>query len=457
LEVLTCNSSSEKKNKAMKRLTLILAAFLLPLTAIFAGGTEEFRVNGLKVIHRQTPKDVISVRLFIKGGTANYTKANEGIEQLALELAIQGGTETLDKVAFQTKAEQIGAQFSSGTTYDFGNLSMTCIKPYWEESWNLFVDAVLNPAMNTDEFELIRSQALANAKSASSDPDSHLRNIAMINAFGESNNYGKIPSGSEGSIEGLKLADVKAHYEKIIGKKSTFLVIVGNISTAELKSKLEASLGKMDQGRSSMTETRTLITEDGHYVEHRDIATNYIRGLMSAPQMAHPDGVPMRVAMSIMGDRYFEELRTTRSLSYAPAAFYSAGVVNNPYNAVYISTTDPKQSMEVMVAELNKVKENGFEEKELKDKKQTFLTFHYMGLETSASQSNSLGMAELSGNWKLAEEFTDKVNEVKLKDINRVLDNYTKAIKWTYLGKQEEVKKEDFRKTKEVSSERKPY
>lgn len=440
----------------MKRVALILAAFLIPFSAVFAGGTEEFRVNGLKVIHRQTPKDVISVRLFVKGGTANYTKDKEGVEDLAFSLAMTGGTASMDKIAFQTASENLGARFGSSTTYDYGNLSMTCIKTYWNESWNLFVDAVLNPAMTQTEFDLIKSQALANAKSNASDPDSHLRNIAMVNAFGESN-YGKVPSGSEESLEALTLEDVKAHYDKVVGKKGTFLVVVGNISSSDLKKKIEASLSKMDAGRAPIAESRILIKEDGHFVEHRDIATNYIRGLMSAPQMSHPDGVPMRVAMSIMGDRYFEELRTKRSLSYAPAAFYSAGVVNNPYNVVYISTTDPKQSMEVMVAELNKVKENGFDPKELKDKKQTFLTYHYMGLESSASQSNSLGMAEMSGTWKLAEEFTDQVNEVTLKDINRVFDTYTKAIKWTYLGKQDQVKKEDFRKTKEVSSSKKPY
>jgi predicted Zn-dependent peptidase len=193
-------------------------------------------------------------------------------------------------------------------------------------------------------------------------------------------------------------------------------------------------------------------------VEDRDIATNYIRGLMSAPRMDHPDGVPMMVAMSILGDRYFEELRTKRSLSYAPAAFYSRGVLNNPYNAIYISTLDPKQSMEVMVAEINKIKEVGFADKELADKKQGYLTQHYMGLETTSAQSNSLGLAEMAGGWELAEEFTDKVNKLTTADINRVFDAYTKAIKWTYLGKQDMVDADDFKTPKErPASKNKPY
>ena len=278
----------------------------------------------------------------------------------------------------------------------------------------------------------------------------------MVNAFGETN-YGKIPSGSVSALEGLSLAETKSYFSSIIGKKRCFLVVVGNVSEADLKAKIEKTLAGLPMGSSPNYEDRILITEEGHYIEHRDIATNYIRGLMSAPSMNHPDGIPMVVAMSILGDRYFEELRTKRSLSYAPAAFYSRGVLNNPYNVIYISTLDPAQSMEVMVAEINKIKSEGFEDKELADKKQGFLTQHYMGLETTGAQSNALGMAEMAGDWTIADEFTERVNALSTRDINRVFDLYTKAIKWTYLGKQDMVSVDDFKQTVETPERNKPY
>jgi predicted Zn-dependent peptidase len=178
---------------------------------------------------------------------------------------------------------------------------------------------------------------------------------------------------------------------------------------------------------------------------------------MSGPKKTSPDAVPMQVAMNILGDRYFEELRTKRSLSYAPAAFFASGVMANPYSVIYISTTDPKQSLEVMVDEINKIKKEGFEASELTNTKQSFLTYHYMGLETSSSQSNSLGMAEVAGSWEMAESFTDKVNALTLNDLNRVFDVYTKAIAWTYLGKQEQVKQEDFVAPVSVPASNKPY
>jgi len=129
------------------------AAMLSIHGVALAQATKEVNVDGLKVILRHTPKEVISVRLYVKGGTANYTKDKEGVESLAFSIAMNGGTKKLDKVAFNDAAEKIGTSFEASSGLDYGNLSMTCIKPNWNESWNLFADAVMNPAFDSKEFD----------------------------------------------------------------------------------------------------------------------------------------------------------------------------------------------------------------------------------------------------------------------------------------------------------------
>jgi predicted Zn-dependent peptidase len=417
--------------------------------------TKEITVDGLKIILKQTPKDVVSVRLFIKGGADNYTKEKEGVEDLTLNLAVQGGTRTRDAVKFATEAEMIGAQLGASSQLEFSEINMTCVKMFWDKSWDLFADAVLNPAFDPKEFDLLREQYVANAMSTMSDPDQHLKNLSLSNAF-KGSPYERIPSGTPTSLAGISLADVTAQYKKIIGKQRCFLVVVGNISEEDLVAKVKASLAKMPYGSPYKKVTPTLITKGGHFVEHRDIATNYIRGLMSAPTKETAEGTVMQLGMSIMGSRFFLELRTNRSLSYAPAAFYSSGVLINPYNTIYISTQDPKQSMEVMTDIINDIKKNGFLQSELDDKKQGFLTNYYMGQQTTGEQSLTLGMYEIISSWKLAEEFPTQVNNTTLKELNRVFDKYTQAIQWTYLGKQDQVKPEDFKQTVE-EKKNKPY
>ena len=87
----------------MKALKYFLVLFLLT-PAVYGGPpddekTHEFSVDGIKVIFKPSIKEIISVRLFIKGGTANYTKELEGVEDLSLALAMNGGTKNQTKTS----------------------------------------------------------------------------------------------------------------------------------------------------------------------------------------------------------------------------------------------------------------------------------------------------------------------------------------------------------------------
>lgn len=439
------------------KITYMLLGLLLLSATAMAGTnaeTKEYDINGLKVLVKPSPKQVISARLFLKGGTANYSEEKQGIERLTLTLMMTGGTKSLDKVAFNSKAESIGASFSADANHDFGNVSMTCIKSYWDESWALFTDAIMNPAFDPKEFKLLQEQLITAVKAEESEPDAYIKDLSMQFAFEGSNNA-KVPNGTVESLSAITLEDVKNYYKDVVVREKAFLVIVGNISEEQLIGNLKQTLAKMPEGKPAKTEPRKLITDSGILIENRNIATNYIRGLMSAPRIDEEDGIAMKLAMAIMYDRYFLELRTNRSLSYAPAAFYSSGVFGNPYNVLYISTTKPKEALKVMVDLVNDVKANGFTADELKNKKQKFLTNYYMGLETSASQSYTLGTNYLMGDYKMMDAFNDKVAETTLRDINKAFDKYTKAIKWVYLGVADQVTEEDFPQTKEAPN--KPY
>jgi predicted Zn-dependent peptidase len=219
---------------------------------------------------------------------------------------------------------------------------------------------------------------------------------------------------------------------------------VGNIDEADLKTKISGAFKGWGAGKISTPEKPIEVKPDAT-IENRDIATNYIRGLMPAPPQKSKEGVAMQLASQIMRDRFFVELRTKRSLSYAPSAFYANAAITNPYMVYYISTIDPKQSLQVMIDEINKVKNVGFTEKELKDMKESYLTGHFMGLEGNDSQTFSLGAAEVAGSWRDAENFMQSVDKTTVKDLNAVFKKYSSAINWTYLGKADAVSKSDFK------------
>jgi predicted Zn-dependent peptidase len=426
-------------------LFLIAVVQFLATTGYASSGSsiEQFEVDGIKVFFKPSSKEVISVRVFVQGGTAKYNQEQQGIENLAFAVATQGGTINKNKVDFQSVAEKIGAQISGSTSYDYGNLHLNCVKMFWDESWNLFMEALLQPAFEEKEFEIVKNQLVASAKQTASNPDNHLLNLSMGNVFDE-HHYSRIPAGTPESLSALTLAQVKQYFQDQLVKQRVFVVVSGDVDEADLKKKVASSLGKIPAGQALSKAQQLKKLNPEPVIEDRDIATNYIRGIFLSPSMSESAGIEMRLAMAILSDRYFEELRTKRSLSYAPQSFYATAAIYNPYSVLYISTTDPKTSMQVMVDEIKKIHREGFTADELKNNKQVFITQYFMGLETNSSQTSAIGMAHMAGNLDNFQNFTEIVNNVTLENLNKTFSKYSTTIDWTYLGKKDMVKPEDF-------------
>ena len=424
--------------------SIILKILLLAISfSIQAQGVKELNVEGVRVYFKPSSKKVINARLFFVGGTANYAKEKEGIESMALNMVANAGTTEKDKVAFNTAAEQIGAEIGSSSTYDYSTLHLNCLKMYWEDSWSLFAEAIRKPAFDEEEFMLTKERFVNNARQHETNPDNHLRDIAMSNVF-SGMDYAKRPGGSEANLANLQLVEVKNHYRNILQKNNVFLVVAGDLTEEDLRHKVAGLFDGIPTGEKKNMPEFQINIDENPFLEEKDLATNYLRGIMAAPKMNEREGLAMQLAMSILNDRFFLELRTKRSLSYAPAAFYSSGVIQSPYNVLYISTEKPKESMEVMVETIEEVRKNGFTEKELKDVKQVFITQHYLGLETNSSQTMALGLAILADNMEIQENFTEIVQKVDLEFLNQTFRQYTDKIDWTYLGKREMVSMSDF-------------
>jgi zinc protease len=428
------------KKLNLKYIPLALSIFASSFTfaqSAKPGAVEEIMVDGFKVIYKPATNQVVSARFFIKGGCANYSKDKEGIENLAIALATDGGTAKYSKEEFHRQLEKTGSTIAGNSGFDYSNIELSCIQKYFNNSWNLFEDVINAPLMDQGEFDKKKEEIVSDIKQDESDPDAHLADMVMNDAFANLN-YDKMPKGSEESITKLSLADVKDHYKKILNRKQCFLVVVGRIDKNDLIAKVKSMIKNLPEGSYVPAKPTTLnISQSTLNTEDRKMATNYIRGIMNAPVYGTSESYAMQVGFAILGDRLFDEIRTKRSLSYAPAAFYTTNI--NPFTNIYVSTTDPKQSVQVMIDELKKIKKEGFLETEIKNQKTSYVTTYYMQLETASTQTQSLGSSEVKGSWKNAVNFIDNINKVTPKMVNETFNKYITGIRWSYLGKLDQV------------------
>ncbi|HSS22783.1 MAG TPA: pitrilysin family protein [Pyrinomonadaceae bacterium] len=393
----------------------------------------EFDVNGLKVLVKKREGSLTVVAgLFIKGGARNISSANAGIENLMLDSASEA-SQNFPREQMRSELARMGASISSGVNYDYTALTMATTRPNFDHTWDIFTDVALRPTFDPADVDRVRNRIVLSLRDDADTPDSYLQVLQAKVAYA-GHPYLNDPHGTAESVARLTAADVRAFHKRMMETSRLLLVVVGDLDAQALKQRIAASFGKLPRGNYQPEPLPELsFPASTLEVTPRDIPTNYVQGVFTAPGLSAPDVYPMKIASSILQNRLFVEIRVRRNLSYAPEAFLWTQGSN--LGGISVSSTDANQSVRVMLDEISRLQSQQISQDELKGTVQHFLTRYYMGQETNAAQAGELAQAELlGGGWRNATIFMDKLNAVTAADVQRVAQKYMRHIRFVVLG-----------------------
>src|ERR1700682_2548257 len=161
-----------------------------------SGATSEFEVNGLKVILKQRPgTQTVAAGLFVRGGTANITAANAGIEDLLLNVA-SDGTARFPRAQLRAELARTGSSIGYFTTEDYSALSMACTREHFDLMWQIFTDVALRPSLLPDDVDLEKQRLMAGLKSNQDTPDEMLQ-FSQERAVYAGHPYANDPHGTD--------------------------------------------------------------------------------------------------------------------------------------------------------------------------------------------------------------------------------------------------------------------
>jgi zinc protease len=418
--------------KQTTKILLILFVILLA-SSLSAQNVQSFTVNGLKVIFKQnTSNDIISTNLYYKGGVTNLTEDKAGLEVLTLIVSTKSSN-NYPKDKLNAALESMNTVINTNSNFDFSRISLLCVKQNFAKSWEIFSDIVVNPSFTEEDLVLEREKLINNVKQVDANPDTFLRKL-VNNEFYVDHPYSIEVNGTENTLSSFTAGDLKEYHSELINTSRLLLVVVGNTTRSELESMVKNSFGSLPTGNYTASIPPGIEnSEPTIKIVKRELPTTYIQGTYSAPARGTKEGYTMLIANSILRDRVWEEVRTKRSLSYAPSTRYVNNFSN--YGAIYVTAVDPDTTIEVMVNELQKMKDELIPEKDLSNKIRQFLTFYYLGEETNQSQANSLAFYELAGvGYEERANFIKHVNKVSSKDIQSAAQKYMKNLQFVLIG-----------------------
>lgn len=393
----------------------------------------EFEVNGLKVLMKRREGSLtVAAGLFIRGGSANINAQNAGIETLMLSAATEASA-GFPRTRMRSELSRMGTVIGSSSNNDYSVLSLASTRMHFDRSWQIFSDVILRPSFTKEDVTLVQERLVVSLSDDTDNPDVYLQKLQEKVAYA-GHPYLNSTGGTPETVGKLTPEDLRAYHQKLMETSRLLLVIVGDLNPNDVRGLVQASFGKLPRG-SYKPEAVPQLAFDKSSVEvtQRELPTNYVQGLFSAPPLTSPDIYPMRIASSMLRDRVFEEVRVKRNLSYAPDAFLRTQAAN--VGGLYVTAVDANQSVRVMLSEIQRLQTEPVSASDIHAVIAQYLTQYYLGQETNAAQAGELAQYELiGGGWRNSIDFLEKLSAVTPADIQRVAQKYMKNIRFVVLG-----------------------
>ena len=391
--------------KPLRALAAALAGLFVLLPAV-AGAIEIKEITtplGIKawlVEDKSTP--IVALSFSFSGGTATDPAGQAGITDLMAGL-LTDGAGSMDAQAFRQRQEDAAASLGFNASLDRLTGSLRVLSANRDEGFELLRLALTEPRFAPDMVNQRRAQTIASINQAAQRPGSVAGRTLMETLFA-GHAYAADPDGTP---EGLAAATpdlLKKRAAELLLRNGLIVSAVGDIGEADLARQIDRSFGLLPTGNPPALPPQWVApTKPRVVVVERPVPQS--SALMALPGIERDD--PLWYAALVMNhvlggggqqSRLFNEVREKRGLAYS----VSSGLRTYKRAALLVMSTGSAneriaQALEVIRAEMSRMRNDGVTEAELTDAK-TYLTGALaLSLDSSASIAGLLHSMQIDG------------------------------------------------------------
>ncbi|MEP7234558.1 MAG: pitrilysin family protein [Ignavibacteriota bacterium] len=403
---------------------ITLIGFPKFITTKTPGGTPIYLVEN----HSQP---LVSVTLYIRGGSAEDTLSTEGLAGMSAELLTKGtASRTATEIAEQI--DFVGGSLGAGASSDSSTISTSVLTRFLPTALDLFADVTLNPAFAGAELDRAKLQRLAGIMQAKSDPG-YLSETIFSRIVFDSHPYSLQSSGTEESIPSFTSESLRSHYLSIALPNNAFFVAAGDITESDLVSMLAARFEAWEAGSVKLSEVAAPKLQSSNrvaVVEKAQAVQSAIRvGHIGIPRK-HNDYIACYVLNMLLGG-YFNSrinlnLREKNGFTYGARSFFDTRKQTGAFAvSTEVRTEVTARAIEEIINELRLIGKTPVSNEELSMVKNYIIGSFPLSIETPQQVASRIATLALYG---LAPDyydtFRDTVAALTAEDLLRAAETY---------------------------------
>lgn len=319
--------------------------------------------NGLEVILVERDAiPVVNFRMIFDAGYAADQFAKPGTANLAMNM-LDEGTETRTALEISEELALLGASVGASSGLDASTVSLSALKSELDASLELYADVILNPAFPEADFNRLKQEQLVGIQREKVTPVQMALRVFPGLLYGDGHAYG-LPltgSGTTESVSDLTRDDLQKFHDTWFKPNNATLIVVGDVSMAELQPRLERVFNGWKKGNVPEKNIGQVAHKEGSSVYIMDRPGSE-QSIIFAGHIAPPKGNPNEIAIetmnTILGGAFISRvnmnLREDKGWSYGAFSLIWDARGQRPF-IVYapVQTDKTKESMQEVVMELN--------------------------------------------------------------------------------------------------------
>jgi predicted Zn-dependent peptidase len=283
-----------------------------------------FRHRGLRVVHQAHPGELTAIALTVRAG-ARFDGSLPGLAHLCEHMLFQGTT-TLDQVALNRRAAELGGEHNADTGYEDISLTFEVFNEDLDDALALLAEQYYHTAVEAKRLRKEQRVVMEEIRGRLDDPGDRVYRRAWSRLFAGA--LAHPVAGTLTSVARIEASDVASFLGRRLSHPNSVLAVVGGVSPDVARAAVRRHFGRGAQGPPHRVPAVRWAAGGRLRVHDRDSSQAYLTVLTPvapAPRRLLATGVAVDIVGADPDSRLFQELRERLGLSYEVGAHLEWG------------------------------------------------------------------------------------------------------------------------------------
>lgn len=409
--------------------------------------------NGVKIILAERSSiPIVNFNILFDAGYASDQFAVMGTANLAMNM-MDEGTKTRTSLQLSEELALLGANLGTGSSLDGSSVTMSALKANLDPSLVLLADIILNPSFPKADFDRLQKQTIAGIQREKAQPVQMGLRVLPQFLYGKGHAYASpfTGTGTEESVAKLTVADMVKFHDTWIKPNNATIIVVGDITLAELQPKIEKLFAAWKPGdipKKNIAAVEQPSKPIVYIMDKPGSIQSIIFAAQLAPLKSSPDDIALDAMNTILGGAFTSRInmniREDKHWSYGAWTIIVDTRGQRPFFAYApVQTDKTKESMIEVKRELTDIIGQRPATQDELTKTQNNLTLQLPGeWETMGAVSGSISAMV---NYNLPDDyfntFAGKIRNLNLGDISNVAKHVIQPDKliWVVVGDRQKI------------------